>query len=249
MRKQFNLLFKYNKNVNNLLSKLAEHKLKNNIIIDKYKWKKILLKILEFDDSKIYKILRKMFIQDETFSEERAKHLAFKIVNIIKPFNYTLKTLLDYGCANGTITKELAKQLNINTYFGADIIDIPNPNFNFFLLKDNNLMPKIKDNTIDLINVSMVLHHVKNIHETLAEFKRIISDYGIIIIREHDCKDKSFATFLDILHGLYSLVWSDPIEDPTFVETYQAYYKKYESNNCVLFMSARFNHLFVFIIG
>ena len=74
----------------------------------------------------------------------------------------------------------------------------------------------------------MVLHHVENINETLMEFKRIISDNGIIVIREHDCKNESFGTFLDILHGLYSLVWSEPIEDPDFVQNYKAYYKSYE---------------------
>jgi len=77
----------------------------------------------------------------------------------------------------------------------------------------------------------MVLHHVENIDQTLKEFKRIISDNGIIVIREHDCPDKYFANFLDILHGLYSLVWSEPMEDPNFVKNYKAYYKKEDEWN------------------
>jgi hypothetical protein len=35
MRKQFNLLFRYNQNIDNLLIKLSEHKLKNNNKLNK----------------------------------------------------------------------------------------------------------------------------------------------------------------------------------------------------------------------
>ena len=218
MRRQFNKLFKSNKYVNNLLIKLKEHELKkgkeiNNEIFTKY------------PDKKIYKILRKLYKQSDTFSPERAIIMANKIINIVKPLNINFKSLLDYGCSNGTITKELAKQLNINRIYGADIVPIETNDFNFILLKDNNLMPQIKNKSIDLINCSMVLQHVSNINETLSEFKRIISNNGILVIREHDCPNNDFATFLDILHGLYSLVWSEPIEDINFVENYKAYYK------------------------
>jgi len=229
MRKQFNLLFRYNQHINNLLIKLSEHDLKNNKKLDKDEWKEILRKIIKYPDDKIYKILRNMYKQDNCFSDNRGIYMATKIVNIIKSLNLqNINSLLDYGCANGTITLELAKQLHINNMYGADIKDLINPNFNFILLKNNNLMPTVKTKSIDFINASMVLHHVKDINETLSEFKRIISDKGIIVIREHDCRNKSFSTFLDILHGLYSLVWSEPIEDPTFIKTYESYYKSYE---------------------
>jgi ubiquinone/menaquinone biosynthesis C-methylase UbiE len=229
MRKQFNILFRYHQHINNLLIKLSEHELKNNKLLNKDEWNKILEKIIKYTDSKIYEILRKMYKQDNCFSNDRGTIMANKIINIIKSLNLqNINSLLDYGCANGTITLELAKQLNINNIYGADIKDLINPNFNFILLKNNNLMPTIKNKSIDFINASMVLHHVKDIDQTLKEFKRIISDKGIIVIREHDCRNKSFSTFLDILHGLYSLVWSEPIEDPTFINTYEAYYKSYE---------------------
>jgi len=46
MRKQFNLLFRYRKNIDNLVIKLSEHELKNNTKLSKDEWKKILLKII-----------------------------------------------------------------------------------------------------------------------------------------------------------------------------------------------------------
>ena len=231
MKNQFNLLFTYKKYIDNLLIKLSDHELKNNKKIDKNNWKKILLKLIKYPDIKIYKILRKMYKQDDCFSENRAIIMASKITNIILNVQKNkMNSMLDYGCANGTITKELGKQLNIKKIYGADIKELNNidKNFNFILLKNNNLMPQIKNNSIDFINISMVLHHIENINETLNEFKRIISNNGIICIREHDCKDKSFGTFLDILHGLYSLVWTEPMEDPDFIQNYYANYKSYE---------------------
>ena len=229
MRNQFNLLFRYKKNVENLLIKLSEHDLKNKTKLNKDEWNEVLLKLIKYPDTKIYKILRKMYNQDDCFNQSRAIVMASKILNIVKPLNIKINSLLDYGCANGTITKELAKNLNVSQIYGADIKDLINPDFNFILLKDNNFMPSIKNKSIDFINASMVLHHVKDIDVTLKEFRRIISDNGIIVVREHDCRNTSFSTFLDILHGLYSVVWSEPMEDPDFVNTYEAYYKSYET--------------------
>jgi ubiquinone/menaquinone biosynthesis C-methylase UbiE len=228
MRNQFNLLFKNNMYIDNLLTKLSKHKLKNNNYLNKKKWKYILKNLIKNSDQEIYKILRDMYKQENCFSIERGIIMASKIINIVKSFPINISSLLDYGCSNGTITKELAKRLNVTKIYGADIIPIENPDFNFILLKENNLMPLIKDKSIDFINASMVLHHVKNINETLNEFRRIISDKGIIVLREHDCTDENFAYFLDILHGLYSLVWSEPMEDPNFVNTYEAYYKNFQ---------------------
>jgi ubiquinone/menaquinone biosynthesis C-methylase UbiE len=229
MRKQFNKLFKSNRYINNLLTKMEEHELKNNSKLTQYEWKNVLLKLIKYSDKKIYDILRKMYKQVDTFSQERGNSMAKKIVSIVNKISVNkVNSLLDYGCANGTITKELSKQLNIDLVYGADIIPIATNDFNFILLDKNNLMPQIRDNSIDFINCSMVLHHVSNVNETLQEFKRIISNNGILVIREHDCTDKNFGIFLDIVHGLYSLVWTDPIEDPNFLEEYNAHYKSYK---------------------
>ena len=77
-----------------------------------------------------------MYKQDDCFSQNRAIIMASKIINIIKIFDYIkINSMLDYGCSNGTISKELAKQLNIKTIYGADIKDLNNADFNFILLQ------------------------------------------------------------------------------------------------------------------
>ena len=43
------------------------------------------------------------------------------------------------------------------------------------------------------------------------------------------------AAFLDIVHGLYGLAWKDPVEDPRFLDEYQAYYRSREDWNQVIY--------------
>jgi hypothetical protein len=51
--------------------------------------------------------------------------------------------------------------------------------------------------------------------------RRIISKDGVFIMREHHCKSPDMGAFLDIIHGLYSLAWKDPVEDPRFLQDYK----------------------------
>ena len=229
-KEQFKYIFENNQNIKiQLLKKLAEHKLINNTKNTIEDWNNIIIEYLNNGDNDeiIYSKLRKLFKKENKFEDiERSKALAYNIIKFISK-NIKINKLLDYGCSSGAITKQLGKILKIDNenLYGSDIKDYNIKDFNFILLNNNNLMPQISNNSIDLITCSMVLHHVENINETLIEFKRILSKKGIIIIREHDCQTENFAVFLDIIHGLYSLVWSDPIEDETFIETYFANYR------------------------
>jgi SAM-dependent methyltransferase len=69
-------------------------------------------------------------------------------------------------------------------------------------LQQQQILPMLRDNSIDFINASMVFHHVKNITETLLELRRIISKDGVLVIREHHCASPDMAAFLDIVHGI-----------------------------------------------
>jgi ubiquinone/menaquinone biosynthesis C-methylase UbiE len=230
-KQQFKFIFENDKNIKlRLLKKLAEHDLidgTKNTIED---WDNIISNHLtNFDnDEIIYLKLRELFKKENKFEDiNRSKVLAKNIIQFI-PKHLKINSLLDYGCSSGAITKQLGELLKINNknLYGSDIKDYNIENFNFILLNNSNLMPQIPNKSIDLITCSMVLHHIENIDETILEFKRILSKNGIIIIREHDCQTENFAVFLDIIHGLYSLVWSDPMEDENFIETYFANYKK-----------------------
>lgn len=77
----------------------------------------------------------------------------------------------------------------------------------------------------------MVFHHVRHVKAALCELRRVISDQGLLVIREHDCCSSGEAVFLDITHGLYSLALSEPIEWPAFTDEYNAWYRSREQWN------------------
>ena len=57
----------------------------------------------------------------------------------------------------------------------------------------------------------------------------------LFLCREHHCTSPEMAAFLDIVHGLYGLAWKDPVEDPRFLDEYQAYYRSREDWNQVMY--------------
>ena len=111
--------------------------------------------------------------------------------------------------------------------YGADIeqwaaykhdSDVP---INFNTIEDGKPLP-YESNTISIISVFHVLHHVKSLNNLLSEIYRVLKPGGIFCIREHDAVNNSEYMLLDIEHMLWNSVNRD------FVETYyENYYSKY----------------------
>ena len=59
-----------------------------------------------------------------------------------------------------------------------------------------------QDKQFNLITCFMVLHHVDHVKETLKEFYRILKPNGILIIREHDIRNKDEFMLADIEHTI-----------------------------------------------
>lgn len=148
-----------------------------------------------------------------------------------------IASLLDYGCAEGALTANLAKRLNISesVSYGADVRCIPAKGFTFVHIPSDEecrdgrpLLPSLHDRSIDLVTASMVLHHVRHVDRTLSELRRLISPQGVLVLREHHCATPDIAMFLDIVHGFYSLCWCPAVEWPAFLDEYVAYYRPRE---------------------
>ncbi|KAL0234377.1 hypothetical protein PCE1_001413 [Barthelona sp. PCE] len=134
-------------------------------------------------------------------------------------------TFLDYGCGDATISVELGRMLGSGSVYAADVrpIAVKGSNLTFLQVYDNKI--SIPDNSVDICTCSAVFHHVENFSEVADELMRVLKPGGTLIIKEHDCHTVFFAMWLDVMHGFYSLVTTDPQEDPLHVEMYHSYYR------------------------
>lgn len=160
-------------------------------------------------------------------AEARADIRANEIIGLL-PEDYKPRTILDFGCGDGSIIRSLNTKFNIDqkNAFGVDVVVPLNTNRFIFTQTTNDINARLPhtDNSIDLIVALMSLHHVGYINLWLSELYRILSSNGFLIIREHDCDSESTRVFLDVIHGLFSLVLSSPQENSNFINDYSADY-------------------------
>ncbi|KAL9645207.1 hypothetical protein ABK040_002408 [Willaertia magna] len=149
------------------------------------------------------------------------------------PEDFHVESMADIGCSEGSITSLLGKQLGLSkeNVHGCDVRDIGKlytKDFTFTLAnEDDNTLP-YASNSQSLVVALMSLHHIPNVEKTMEEIHRILAPGGLLIIREHDSFHNDMAVVLDILHGLYSLVWSNPRETPNFCDDYFCNYQSKE---------------------
>lgn len=192
-------------------------------------------------DDEIYSKLHKFIHQDlkeelrekiQHKEEYRAVNRANKIVNLITQYggnHFKPKSVLDIGCDDGCITSNVGKILGLDhtNIHGCDVISESSQNITYFKHTqetiDSGLLP-YSDCQHDVIYAFMSIHHIKNAEKTIAEMYRVLKPGGLLLIREHDCDDDEFSAVLDIIHGFYSMVWSNPTELHCFKNDYWAKY-------------------------
>jgi ubiquinone/menaquinone biosynthesis C-methylase UbiE len=175
----------------------------------------------------------------------RAERRAKEIVNLLptvseRPIRFD--TLLDVGGSEGSITGALAKELGIelNKAISADVTmpmeqkqaegegeekDISTSHgVRFQLLESNQPLP-FENASFAVVTCLMCLHHVDNQLLMLKELHRVLKPGGMLVIREHDLDDSGMFLVIDIMHGMYDLVWSQPPQNPQFVQEYKALYR------------------------
>jgi hypothetical protein len=194
-------------------------------------------------------------------SDERADFLVDRIIDCLpeplrtQPEKHGIHSMLDYGCAEGGITAMLGQRLHLSSsqIYGADVRKIVQENnetsFQFLQLENENrespfaigsILPSLATGSTSFINASMVFHHIIHIDHVLLELRRILEvkkqkgQHSFLLIREHDCICPAIGCFLDIVHGLYSLAWQSPVEWPSFIEEYEAFYRNREDWNTLL---------------
>ena len=174
----------------------------------------------------------------------RAVHRVNRFMELLEKLKNTPANLLDVGCSEGNITAELGKALGLppKSVFGCDILpgsEISSTGFQYKQSQENKL--PYENKKFDLVVCAMSMHHFRN-QEMFSELSRVCKEEGYLLIREHDCQPEDrpwLPVALDIMHGMWSLVW--PVvdgkkkEDEDFCQNYWAKYRsRQEWDNLLL---------------
>lgn len=247
---QITTLIKNEKMKNTLMKFLSGKFYNEKLIFNNIKYYFNALK-QETYDKKIYDKLHEIVFskngskneKSDNSSFDKSEYVATQIMTFLKgKLKTRIHSYLDIGCAEGSLTIALGEKLKLAplNIYGCDIRDIGiSKKFQFSVIK-NNILP-FENNSISLISVIMVLHHIEDLELMLNEIFRVLEPGGYLLIKEHDCNSSEFSNFIDIVHGLYSLSLSNPIEDFTFCENYYANYKSEYMWKKIL-MKNRYDH-------
>ena len=144
-------------------------------------------------------------------------------------------TYVDFGGSDGTISsaltsymkipKEKSFSVDIENWFNLSNIAKYN-NITYIRVKENNPL-EFKDNSVDFITCFQVLHHIKNFQFVISEFKRILKPGGIILLREHDCRNDGDRMLIDVEHSVNEITQRhlDRCNAEKYLNDYEAYYE------------------------
>lgn len=157
-------------------------------------------------------------------------------VNYITKYIEQTDNVLDFGGGHGFITSEVANKCQLPYIW---LIDQQSYNITDSRIISNCITPQdfatwglpFTNNFFDVTLCFMVLHHIKNPRDYIAELTRCTKKY--LIIHEHNCENLADKYLLDLVHGLYMYVWKSNDYDLTAkFSQFTAWYhpKKYFDN-------------------
>jgi ubiquinone/menaquinone biosynthesis C-methylase UbiE len=152
------------------------------------------------------------------------------LLNNLEKNDYT--TYLDFGGGIGDVSSSIAKNLklkkensfvtDIQNWLGKEHTDEYVKYITYRYLKTNYL--PFEEGTFNLITCLQVLHHIPDKKYTISELRRVINSNGILIVREHDCRNDQDRTLIDIEHSLHAYA-----VDEQGIDYFQNYHDKYMS--------------------
>jgi ubiquinone/menaquinone biosynthesis C-methylase UbiE len=139
---------------------------------------------------------------------------------------------LDFGGGDGEIGAAIASRLHItkNNAFVSDvkswfgnIKESTYQNKVTYRYLNSQILP-FKTEMFDLITCFQVLHHIKDYEKTLRQMLRVLKFGGVILIREHDCRNVEDSVLIDLEHSIREMVL-----EGKEIEYLQSYHAKYFS--------------------
>jgi len=159
-------------------------------------------------------------------STKRGEKFALEWIEVLGKFSdKKFSGYLDIGCNTGSITVPFGKKLGLGsdqihgidiTNFGSQTIK-PIPGFSYQQYDGYHISHP--DAKFDMVTCAMVLHHVEYTQILLPEIRRIMKPDAILLIKEHNCYEKSLEWLIELEHMLYEVTESDT--------TYQDFKKRY----------------------
>lgn len=199
---------------------------------------KIYMDMHKFMNSAVYPILGFPENESNSRSLSRVNDIVYLLNQIVPE---TPQTYVDIGCSEGGITQLLGEKLGLQRVVGCDVLDeskikriAGTCEMKYEKIVDNNL--PFADASVDFATMLMCLHHVKDHEKYIEEIARVVAPGGVFIIQEHNAQTNDDKLALDILHGMYSIVWNKTgqMEDADFCETYESFYKSREEWTALL---------------
>jgi len=96
--------------------------------------------------------------------------------------------IVDFGCGNGEIIKEMIKINPVAKYIGLDVSDTALerasaslPGVQFHKIEDGSAFP-LTDNSVDFIFASEVIEHVYNTEKVFSEMARVLRIGGRLLV-------------------------------------------------------------------
>ena len=93
-------------------------------------------------------------------------------------FKFAGKTILDLGCGEGGMAKEIAAAYNPSFVSGVDVNNISEEGENYKLANGDARNLPFEDNSFDLVYSISTFEHINGIPETLAEVRRVLKPRG-----------------------------------------------------------------------
>jgi SAM-dependent methyltransferase len=148
---------------------------------------------------------------------------------------------LDFGGANGELTKSLASFLHlkkeqvfvsdVKSWFGTTNIEEYQKHVTLRYLK-TAILP-FEDNSVDFISAFQVFHHIQHLDIALGEIYRVLKPKGYLLIREHDCDSVITQTLIDLEHSIRELCLNDEKDiNLNYLHSYEdTYFSKIDLTN------------------
>jgi hypothetical protein len=129
-------------------------------------------------------------------------------------------SLLDVGCGDGSITREVCRLLGARRCCGVDVYPAEHvvPGVEYAQVRESDAEYPFEDESFDVVLLMEVLHHIRSDSQVLSILRKVRRD-GIVVVKEHDVTSEDMAVYLDIRHGL-----DEVFLDGKTPEDYQAAY-------------------------